>query len=149
NDLRAVTIARLALWLRLAQEPDALPLPDLDEIIVHGDSLIDATWSELPGAGDYDIVIGNPPFIATGSVQNRKQLEERFHTARGRFDYSYLFVELGLEKLREGGLLGMVVPNRLYTNQDARSLREWITAGNDLITLIDFGSNKVFGETSS
>ncbi len=111
--------------------------------------MLETTWNTLPRAGDYDIVLGNPPFIATGNVQNRKQLEERFQSAKGRFDYSYLFIELGMERLREAGVLGMVVPNRLFTNQDARSLRGWLTATNDLITLVDFGTNKVFEQTTS
>ena len=120
NDYRAVTLARLALWLRFAEEPNPLPLPRLEEVIIHGDSLREETWSQLPQT--YDVILGNPPFIATGKIQSRTELQRRFQTAQGRFDYSYLFVELAITKLRPGGLLGLVVPNRLFINRDAGTM---------------------------
>ncbi|HUU84290.1 MAG TPA: N-6 DNA methylase [Phycisphaerae bacterium] len=146
-DQRAVTLARLSLWLRLAQEPNPLPLPRLNGFIVCGDSLRERTWHLLPSK--YDIVVGNPPFLPTARVPSRGDLQRRFRTARGRFDYSYLFVELGVSRLHAGGMLGLVVPNRVYRNRDASALRELLTREMDLLTLVDFGSTEVFSGTSS
>jgi hypothetical protein len=141
-DSRAVTLARLSLWLRFAEEPHPLPLPRLKDVVVQADALGEEVWSSLPE--DYDIVLGNPPFLAASRVQDRSDLALRYQTARGRFDYSYLFVELALRKLCQCGVLGMVVPNRLFRNRDASSLRELVTTSGNLLTAVDFGVTEVF-----
>ena len=147
NDPRAVTMSRMNLWLRLTEEPDALPLPSFDDVVILGDSLSDEVWADLPEA--YDIVVGNPPFVATSSIQSREELAKRFVTAKGRFDYSHLFIEQAINKLAPGGVLGMVVPNRLFRNRDAGTIRQLLTTQTDLLSIIDFGSNEVFTGASS
>jgi type I restriction-modification system DNA methylase subunit len=141
-DKRAVTLARLSLWLRFAEEPAPLPLPRLTDAIVCGDALAPETWTSLPE--EYDVVLGNPPFLATGKVQKRERLGELYKTASGRFDYSYLFIELAIGKLREHGILGMVVPNRLFRNRDASVLREILSLGSNILTLTEFITPEVF-----
>lgn len=147
NDPRAVTLARLSIWLRLAEEPSPLPLPRLEEVIVHGDSLAEETWSTLPD--QYDVFLGNPPFMATGRFPSRQELVNRFKTAQGRFDYSYLFIEQAMNKLSDEGILSMVVPNRLFRNRDASSIRYMLTSEAELLTVVDFGSTEVFSGTNA
>lgn len=146
-DKRAVTLARLSLWLRITEEPRPLPLPSLESIIVCGDSLSESTWATLPLT--YDIILGNPPFVAIGNVPRRSELAERFASARGRFDYSSLFIELAVAKLGPDGVLGLVVPNRMFRNRDASSVREVLINSTELLTLVDFGSTEVFAGISA
>jgi SAM-dependent methyltransferase len=141
-DPRAVTLAQLSLWLRLAEEPDPLPLPDVKKSVVCGDSLRPETWATLPT--EFDIILGNPPFMAIGDLPSRKELAAQFVSAQGRFDYSYIFVEQCIRKLREGGWIGLVIPNRLYRNRDAAAVRELLGNTCRLHTLIDFGSTEIF-----
>lgn len=141
-DKRAVTMARLALWLRFAEEPQPLPLPRLEEIIVQGDSLGEEVWNSVPK--EYDVILGNPPFLAAGRTPKRSDLPLRFQSAKGKYDYSYLFVELGINHLSEHGVLGMVIPNRLFMNQDANLIREIISTQTNIKNIVDFGSNEVF-----
>src|SRR5579871_4223101 len=145
-DERAVVLSRMNLWIRLTEEPDALPLPSIAEVVVQGDSLGDQVWLNLPKI--YDVVIGNPPFVATGSVQSRDELSKRFRTAQGRFDYAHLFVELAVSRLAPGGTVGMVVPNRVFRNRDAGQVRELLANQTSIISIIDFGSSEVFKGTS-
>jgi N-6 DNA Methylase/TaqI-like C-terminal specificity domain len=147
SDARAVLLARLSLWLRLTEEPHPLPLPALDEIIIEGNSLSVQTWENLPS--EFDIVLGNPPFAPTGSIASRTQLETEFVTARGRFDYAYLFIESGVKKLRANGHLGMVIPNRLFRNRDAGPAREFLANNTTVELVTDFGSNEVFRGVSA
>jgi len=146
-DERAVIMTQLRLWLRFAEEPDPLPLPSLQQIIIQGDSLGNDVWKDIPES--YDVVLGNPPFLATGRTPSRDELSKKFRTAQGRYDYSYLFVELAVSRLAPSGTLGMVVPNRLFRNRDASTIREIITTETDLILVVDFGSNEVFEKTSA
>jgi hypothetical protein len=146
-DERAVIMTQLRLWLRFAEEPNPLPLPSLQEIIVQGDSLGNEVWSNIPEI--YDVVLGNPPFLATGRTPSRDELSNKFRTAQGRYDYSYLFVELAVNRLTPSGTLGMVVPNRLFRNRDASTIREILTTETNLVLIVDFGSNEVFEKTSA
>ncbi|MDP2895551.1 MAG: N-6 DNA methylase [bacterium] len=146
-DTKAVTLARLSLWLRLAEEPDPLPLPSLNKDIVCGDSLSENTWKGLPSR--YDVIVGNPPFMPTPAVKEWRKFRGAFRSAAGRFDYSSLFVEKAVSLLGSGGLLGLVVPNRLFQNAYASPVREVLTEKTRLRTIIDFGSTEVFLGTSS
>ena len=146
-DPRAVQLSRLNLWTRCAAEPHPLPLPSIDEIIVVGDALGEAIWANIPEK--YDVIVGNPPFIATGGITSREELAKRFTTALGRYDYSHLFVELAVRKLVPGGTLGLVLPNRIYRNRDAGAVRQLLTEETDLLIILDFGSNEVFVGTSA
>lgn len=141
-DEKAVTAARLHLWQRLIEEPGALPLPSLSEVIVVGDGLNIDTWGALNKK--YDIVLGNPPFLATSLVGSRSEIETRFETARGRYDYSSLFIEQSLNVLEEGGRLGLVVPNRLFRNKSGGPVRKLLTEKAQLESVVDFGSTKPF-----
>ena len=147
SDLRAVSLARLSLWLRFAEEPNPLPLPALQETIIHADSLSRDAFVELPS--NYDIILGNPPFIATGKYVSRQELASRFQTATGRFDFSYLFVELAIQKLNENGIVAMVIPNRILLNRDARVIRRLLVDQTSLLSIVNFGSVEVFSNTSA
>lgn len=146
-DEKAVTVARLSLWIRLTEERNPLPLPDLSKVIVQGDGLDVTTWGALHK--NYDIVLGNPPFLATARVANRENLEVLFDTAKGRYDYSYLFVEQAIRVTGPNGILGMVVPNRLFRNRNGEGIRELITHTMNIKTIVDFGANEVFRGTSA
>lgn len=146
-DEKAVTVARLNIWNRLAEEPNPLPLPNLSKVIVQGDGLDPESWSGLPVK--YDICLGNPPFLATARVTDRDLLEQRFVSAKGRYDYSYLFLEQAIQVTGPDGTLGMVMPNRLFRNKNAGPIRALLTERMDIRELIDFGSNEVFQGTSA
>jgi hypothetical protein len=146
-DVRAVTLARLAVWLRLAEEPKPLPLPRLADNIRQGDSLRDETWKGLPA--QVDLLLGNPPFVAHLPPADRDRLAARFPTARGRSDLAYYFLELSVHKLAPGGFFGLVFPNRLFSSRDASELRQFLTNECCLLSVVDFGSNEVFVGTTS
>lgn len=146
-DEKAVTVARLNIWNRLTEEPDPLPLPNLSKVIVKGDGLDQSSWGQL--GQRFDIVLGNPPFLATSRVSNRTELENSFETARGRYDYSSLFVEQAVRVTEPDGTIGMVVPNRMFINHNATSIRSYLTARTDIDVIVDFGSNEVFQNTSA
>lgn len=146
-DEKAVTVARLNVWNRLAEEPNPLPLPNLSRTIIQGDGLDTKSWGALDQR--YDVVLGNPPFMATARVANRAELEARFRTAKGRYDFSYLFVEQAIGVTAPSGRFGMVIPNRLFRNHNAGAIRSEITSAMDLLTIVDFGSNEVFQGASA
>jgi len=71
-------------------------------------------------------------------------LERVFVTAKGRYDFSSLFVEQALNILGSNGVLGLVVPNRVFINKNAQITRTILTEHSELKVIVDFGSAKVF-----
>lgn len=66
--------------------------------------------------GPFDAVIGNPPWGQKGieiSAARRRELLTRFPSARGIFDWFRPFVERAVGLLRDGGRLGLVLPDIL------------------------------------
>lgn len=147
-DKRAVSLARLNVYLRLAQEREPLPLPDVDNCVYEGDSLARKLPSDLDNL-EYDAVVGNPPFLAVRAILDKDTLTSRFKTAVGRYDFSSLFVELGVKMTRRGGAVALVVPNRMFSNASAGALRDVIARDCSLNTLVDFGSATVFEGVSA
>jgi hypothetical protein len=116
-------------------------------VVIAGDALRRETWGLLDR--EYDIVLGNPPFLATSEVPDRAYLEATFETAHGRFDFAHLFIEQALSVIGTDGLIGMVVPNRMFRNTSARPVRELLVRKTNMLTLVDFGSARVFKDASA
>jgi len=73
----------------------------------------------------FDFVIGNPPYFET----KRKQYKEDFsNIASGRLNIYALFIYKGLEILKNGGYLAMVVPTSMNNGAYFKSLRQYIVS---------------------
>lgn len=53
-------------------------------------------------------------------------------------------MERAIQILKPGGVLGLVVPNRLFINKSAEPLRQALTEHCHMEVIIDFGSTKLF-----
>lgn len=94
--------------------------------------------------GDFDAVVGNPPFIRFQHFGDASR-DRAFSHLRG---HGYrptklanawaAFVQLSMERLRPGGRLAMVVPAELLQVKYAEELRERITQMFDHIVLVTF-----------
>lgn len=111
-------------------------------MVISANGLDERTWNHLNKT--YDIVLGNPPFLATSLVGSREELETRFVTARGRYDFSSLFIEQAIRVLKPEGRLGLVVPNRLFRNRSGAPVRRLLTEESEIESIVDFGSTKPF-----
>ena len=151
-DPQAVEITKLSLLLKVLEGISDLPLaglvpllpdlvlPDLDDNIKCGNSLIESDFHDrpdaaamprevtgdvspvntfdwragFPGISGFDVVIGNPPWGQKGITEAlpvRAYLRERYPSAAGIFDLFRPFVERGIELVRPGGHIGMVLPD--------------------------------------
>jgi hypothetical protein len=105
-------------------------------------------WRELRKDGAFDLVIGNPPYVAEA---NNKPLFEHFRAIeawkdvyRGKTDYLYYFLLLAIEKLRPGGRLCVITPAGWMNAGSADFLREALANELTLDELFLFGSYRVF-----
>lgn len=135
----------------LRAEGDDVPLTD--HLLV-GDSLdmsSSGVWSHglapVMEAGGFDMVVGNPPFL--GEKGNR-ELFERLKSSSlapycaSRMDYWYVFACVGLDALKPGGVLHLIVPNQWMANAGAAPLRRKLLGECSRLRLSDFGAHRVF-----
>ncbi|MBE6130256.1 MAG: restriction endonuclease subunit M [Erysipelotrichaceae bacterium] len=143
-------------------------LPSLEENIKCGNSLVTSNllspniisktfmninpfdWNSINDGNKFDCVIGNPPYVKTEDLHNLLESEELniyknyYFSAFKQFDKYYIFIERGLNLLKENGLLGMIVPNKFMKIDSAKKLRELLLKINKKIVIVDFGDSQLF-----
>ncbi|WP_374450373.1 Eco57I restriction-modification methylase domain-containing protein [Cloacibacterium normanense] len=146
----SVEIAKLSLWLRTAQ-PNR-KLNDLSNNIKCGNSLIDDpeiagdkafNWEkEFPqvfAKGGFDVVIGNPPYGAKVSDNEKYFLTGKYSFINPKTNDTYLFFTFKMiELLKNKGFLGEIIPNTWMLINTAEEVRKEILKYN-LIEVIDYG----------
>ena len=100
----------------------------------------------LSGPGEYEFIVGNPPYVAiTGLSQAEKQqYRAGFATARGRFDLYMLFFEQALAGLAPGGRLVFITPEKYLYVDSAGPLRRLLASHH--VEAIDLVPEDTFGE---
>jgi hypothetical protein len=103
-------------------------------------------FADAASAGGFDVVVGNPPWVRLHRIPpaTRAELRGRFAVFRERgwdrgaaaahaspgfaaqVDLAALFVERSLELLRDGGVLAMLVPAKLWRSLAGGTLRRML-----------------------
>jgi hypothetical protein len=100
--------------------------------------------------GGFDAVIGNPPYVRIQGFP-RVQIayfSRRYASTTGNFDLYVPFVERGLGLLRDGGKLGMIVPNKFFRTDYGAGLRRTLSANRAVCQIVDFGASQAFRATT-
>ncbi len=77
----------------------------------------------------YDYVVGNPPYLFIRAIPHdyRKMIENLpLETNKGQYDYYQLFTEIGIQTLKQNGLLGYIIPDSLLVLSNRKILRRYI-----------------------
>jgi len=153
SDPRAARVARLALSLWVLEDDlaDAAPreLVSVYEQLRGNIRVGDALLGDVLGGERFDLVIGNPPFVDAErmtrlSPEIRREIRERYRTARGNWDLFCPFIERALELCRLGGLVNLIVPNKVASAEYAAAARELLTRQNTLLGLLDLSREQIF-----
>jgi hypothetical protein len=159
ND-ESIEIAKLSLWLRTAQS--GRKLSDLSNNIKCGNSLIDDptvagdkafSWSEqfpeVFNKGGFDVIIGNPPYGASLSVQQIDFFRQKYQTVIGHSEVYYLFTEKAINDLaKSSGLIGYIIPNAWLSNKYAKDLRKLMLSQTQFNILINFNQKTIFEDAN-
>jgi len=161
---------------RLFRHSDFTFLPSLEENIKCGNSLIGTDFYAQPdldltdddrikvncfdwqagfpavfAAGGFDTIIGNPPYVKEYTDKTIFENIKKSYMGKyyeGKMDLWYFFVCLGIDILKETGLLGFIAPNNWITNAGASILRNKILNDTLIKTYFDFNDYMVFSAAS-
>lgn len=151
----AIEICRLSLWIKTAERGKALT--SLDHTIRVGNSVVADRavhprafdWqAEFPevfnrGAGGFDVVVGNPPYVRQELLSSIKPyLQTAYQAYHGMADLYVYFYELGLRLLRPGGLLSFIVTNKWMKSGYGEPLRRFFGESAWIESVVDFGHAK-------
>ncbi|MGI9112194.1 MAG: HsdM family class I SAM-dependent methyltransferase [Gaiellaceae bacterium] len=105
-------------------------------------------YRELKADGGFDLVVGNPPYVAEA---NNKPLFDHLRGLpawkgiySGKSDYLYYFLLLAVEKLKPGGRLCVITPAAWMNAGSADVLRKRLAEELTLDELYLFGGYRLF-----
>ncbi|MBU4371896.1 MAG: N-6 DNA methylase, partial [Proteobacteria bacterium] len=134
-------------------------LPNLSHNIKCGNSLIASDFSMVPEdivrvrafdwpaqfpdamkAGGFDAVIGNPPWGALFSESELEYLRNHHRAIIVRMVDSFMyFAHASVERLRQGGFFGMILPDVMLYQTDTQRLRQFFTEKTSLTQICNMG----------
>ncbi len=131
-----------------ADRAELVPDDIYDVLPIEAEKL--GTWAELREDETFDLVVGNPPYVAEA---NNKPLFAHFRGLsawkgiyRGKTDYLYYFLLLAVEKLKPCGRLCVITPAAWMNAGQADFLREALASQLRLDELFLFGSYRLFAD---
>lgn len=126
NDLlsEAVEISKLSVWLRSARKNTSLGM--LTGNFASQDALageIQFDDGDNPGFGEFDLVVGNPPWGGEITNEAKEWVDEEFNEFdANQLDTYELFLLTGLRYLKDDGRLAFVLPHTL-SNPEHEDIR--------------------------
>jgi hypothetical protein len=145
----SVEIAQLALWLRTAKPHRKLN--SLNENIKCGNSLISdpaiagdkafnwrAQFPKVFEKGGFDVVIGNPPYVEA-TENDKAYYKQNYPAVEGHIDLFELFIQKGIELLKDKGYFAFINPNTVLSNLYSQKLRRKMVYEYGLCEVLNFG----------
>ena len=123
-DPRAVELARIGLWLE-----SPLKTGSLDAIcrnIRWADALAEPELPGFPGAGEFDAVVGNPPYGGRLDAAARRSLVRKLPLMKANSDTAVGFIERASQWIRPEGRAGLVMPKPLTYSHAWRGVRDFL-----------------------
>ena len=105
----------------IIRSDDSFEIPNL--------KIINVNILEYPNFDRFDFVVGNPPYLFLRDISSEDKLlieQGEFKTIKGQYDYYQIFIELGIDVLKEKGLLGYIVPDSLLALSNRKLIRKFI-----------------------
>ncbi|WP_342653673.1 N-6 DNA methylase [Pseudomonas sp. F3-2] len=171
KDYNAVKACSFGLLLKLLEdeskstiETESTILPNMSNNIMYGNSLIGLSdgvsavdaivINPFDNNNQFDVIIGNPPYMATEHMKKFTPLElpiykAKYKSAYRQFDKYYLFVERSVQLLKPDGILGYILPSKFTKVGAGQGLRRLLSESGFLSKMISFGAAQVFKDKTT
>lgn len=108
--------------------------------LIHGDYLL-ASFD-----GQFDVVVGNPPYVRQELIADAlmEEYRARYRTIYDRADLYIPFIERSLDLLTDGGRLGFICADRWMKNRYGGPLRRMVAENFRLRTYVDMTGSSAF-----
>jgi len=92
----------------------------------------------------FDVVIANPPYVSHDKIENKIALKRRFKSYEPFADIYCYFVELGVDVLRDEGILCFITSNSYLRATYGGPLRSFLSASGVKLELVNIEDFQVF-----
>jgi type I restriction-modification system DNA methylase subunit len=105
--------------------------------------------------GGFDFIIGNPPYVEVKNYNTdlptmHLYMKQKFRSAKtGKVDLAVPFIERGMELLGPKGRLGYIIQNRFFKTEYGENIRQFLTDGSYLSSVIEFEANNIFKDRNT
>jgi 23S rRNA G2445 N2-methylase RlmL len=83
----------------------------------------------------FDVVIGNPPYGAKISAEDKKMFLKQYKHQDYQLDTYLLFMEQGLRITKSGGTVAYIIPNTWLTNLKTKNIRKFLLKENTISSI--------------
>lgn len=109
-------------------------------------------FPEVFAQGGFNAIVGNPPYVnavTLSSGDNKRSILKDFYqawykTAKGSFDLYIPFYERSLSLIKNYGIVGLLIPNKVLSIDYAESLRALVLEIGSVKTILDFSKGHYF-----
>jgi len=116
----------------------------------------DSTGDPLPeNEKGADVVLGNPPYERIQVLKKKSPAyvsyldNSGFRSATKNYDLAAIFIEKGVRLLTQNGEFGYIVTNKFIQADYGEGLRDFLSEGQFVRELIDFGDQQVFDDATT
>ena len=115
-------------------------------------------WQTEFGTAGFDAIIGNPPYIRVQNMVRYSPKEYGYYKSSVSgyqtgnaelLDKYYLFIERAWSLLREGGMIGYIVPHKFMNIMSGETLRTFLSSRGGVRKIIHFGTHQAFKNRST
>lgn len=153
----SVYLMTVAVWAKSERQLDLRVLKeDWEKRLITGNSLTNREiFSQAAaaeeGAAGFDVVIGNPPYVSNKLIlpEEKKYYQTHYSSAKGQFDLSVPFIELGLRLLKTGGILSYITSNKFLAADYGKEIRRILLEHNRIYEIIDVSMLNLFANTAA
>jgi len=153
-DIKDYSIERAQILLSLLAISEDEDKSDFEFNLYVGNALNFDWFERVPFINQnkgFDAIVGNPPYVTIRNIneESKKLLKTWSVTRGGNTDLYIPFFEIGINYLKQNGILGYITVNTFFRSLNARALRKYFHDNSFNLKIIDFGNERVFGNKSA
>lgn len=142
-DIDAHSIEKCKVLLEILMIQNREFIPGIHYALLIGNALDILNTKQY--MGKYDVVIGNPPYVRAKNIDLQiKATISNWSVVTGNVDLYIPFYQLGMELLRDNGIMGYISPNTFLQSVNGRGLRNYIRDNNYNMKIINFKDSQRF-----